>query len=63
MPKIIVEIVWDAPREPFWLNADNVALALHAYCENTKFVVREPAIGKQPGQREVIGGERHETVI
>ena len=42
MPKIVVEIEWDVPDEPFWLNADNVALALHAYCENTRFTVREP---------------------
>lgn len=41
MPKIVVEIEWDTPDEPSWLNADNVALALHAYCPNTKFQVRQ----------------------
>ena len=41
MPKIAVEIKWDWPDEPSWLNADNVAVALHAYCKNTKFVVRD----------------------
>lgn len=28
-------------EEPYWLNADNVALALHACCKNTKFQVRQ----------------------
>ena len=41
MPKIAVEIEWDWPDEPAWLNADNVAVALHAHCKNTKFVVRD----------------------
>ena len=41
MPKITVEIAWDWPDEPFWLNADNVAIALHAHCKNTRFVVEE----------------------
>lgn len=41
MPKIVVEIDWGWPDEPFWLNADNVALALHAYCINTKFQVHQ----------------------
>ena len=62
MPKIAVEIEWDWPDESFWLNADNVALALHAYCKNTKFVVRdvktspdenpEPSLG--PGDDEIL---------
>lgn len=42
MPKIIVQIEWDMPNEPFWLNADNVAIALHSYCKNTKFKVSKP---------------------
>jgi len=41
VPSIVVVIEWDKPDEPFWLNADNVAIALHAYCENTKFQVCE----------------------
>lgn len=42
MPKIIVEIEWDWPNEPSWLNADNVALALRAYyCEDIHFAVRD----------------------
>ena len=41
MPRITVEIEWDVPDEPFWLNPDNVALALGAYCRNTAFTVRD----------------------
>jgi hypothetical protein len=40
MPKVNVEIEWDLPNELSWLNPDNVALALHAYCKNTHFKVR-----------------------
>ena len=47
MPKITVEIEWDWPDLPSWLNADNVALALHAHCKNTKFVVRD--VGETTG--------------
>lgn len=39
MPKVVVEIEWNEPDEQDWLNADNVAIALHAYCKNTKFIV------------------------
>jgi hypothetical protein len=39
MPKIAVIIKYDRPESPYWLNPDNVALALHAYCKNTKFEV------------------------
>ena len=39
MPKIVVVIEWDTPDDVNWLNPDNVALALHAYCENTHFTV------------------------
>ena len=40
MPKCIVEITWDTPDYKEWLPPDNIALALHAYCENTNFKVR-----------------------
>lgn len=45
MPKktFVIEIEWDWPDEDFWLPADSVALALHAYCENTNFTVTEAA--------------------
>ena len=39
MPKIIVEIEYDQPKDPYWMNPDNVALCLHRYCKNTKFKV------------------------
>jgi hypothetical protein len=38
--KTIVEIEWDLPKEQAWLCADNISIALHAYCQNTKFKVR-----------------------
>ena len=44
MPRIIVQIEWDTPVEPEWLNADNVAIALHSYCKNTKFRVEHVAM-------------------
>lgn len=47
MPKIAVVIEYDSPDGPLWLNPDNVALALHAHCENTKFKV-EWAEGGNP---------------
>ena len=39
MPKIIVEIEYDEPTDPYWLNPDNVSLCLHEKCVNTKFKV------------------------
>jgi len=39
MPKIIVEIEYDSPDDPYWLNPDNVHLCLQAYCKNTRFNV------------------------
>lgn len=41
MPEITVIIEWDNPEDFFWLNADNIALALHSYCKNTNFNVTE----------------------
>ena len=41
--KTTVEIEWDEPQEQAWLRADNISLALHTYCKNTKFKVREIA--------------------
>jgi hypothetical protein len=42
MPKITVEIQWDEPEDPHWLNAENIAIALDAYCSSstTAIVVR-----------------------
>lgn len=39
MPSIRVVIEWDHPNDPLWLNADNVALALEAHCQSTRFKV------------------------
>ena len=43
MPKITVEIEWNAPNVDNWLNADNVAVALNSYFDHspcaTKVVV------------------------
>ena len=39
MPKIIVAIEYEKPTDPYWLNPDNVAAALHAHCRNTDFQV------------------------
>lgn len=39
-PEIMVRIAYDRPTDPYWLNPDNVALALAAYCPNTRFRVR-----------------------
>ena len=43
MPSLMVRIDYDKPVDLNWLNADNVAVALHAYCKNTKFEVTEIA--------------------
>lgn len=42
--KTTVEIEWDDPKEQAWLCADNISLALHAYCKNTKFKVKEAPV-------------------
>lgn len=39
MPCLTVKIVYDGPTDPYWMNEDNVAICLHAYCKNTKFEV------------------------
>lgn len=42
--KTTVSIEWDEPsgvEYQAWLCADNISIALHAYCKNTKFKVRE----------------------
>lgn len=40
MPRRLVVIEWDQPEYEGWLADDNIAIALHAYCPNTKFTVR-----------------------
>jgi len=40
MPKIIVEISYDQPDDPYWMNPDTIAMILHSACRNTKFEVK-----------------------
>lgn len=58
--KTVVEIEWDKPEEQAWLCADNIALALSAYCKNTTFRVRE--VGRDMTLAEApvasLGGEK-----
>jgi len=70
MPKISVVIEYDSPNDPLWLNPDSVALALHAYCENTKFKVKWAKGGNPWGDdfksnvTVVVGGRcLHERII
>lgn len=39
MPSITVQIEWDVPDDPNWLNPYNLELALGDYCRNTAFTV------------------------
>lgn len=57
MPKIVVEIEWDLPDEPDWMNADNVAVVLNASCKNTKFVVRDVPKGRR-SKKPAVGSLR-----
>ena len=51
--KTIVKINWDHPQEQLWLCADNIALALSAYCRNTKFEVIE--LNELSGSEAIYG--------
>jgi len=42
----IVKITWDEPQMQEWLCADNIKIALSAYCKNTNFDVKEIEIEK-----------------
>jgi len=40
MPCLTVKIVYDRPvDDPYWLNEDNVSIALQAYCKKARFDV------------------------
>lgn len=39
MPKIAVEIEYDSPNDPYWMNPDNVKICLQETCKNTEFNV------------------------
>ena len=45
MPKIKVEIEYDWPTDPYWLNPDNVKLCLEKHCVNTHFKVKWSPFG------------------
>lgn len=47
MKTIDVSITWNNPDEENWLNADNIAIALHVYCPNTQFEVEERTYFKE----------------
>ena len=51
--KTIVKIEWDKPKEQQWLCADNIKLALSAYCKNTKFNVSD--INELSGSEAIFG--------
>jgi len=40
MPKIIVEIEYDEPKDPYWLNPENVDYCLRKVCTKTEFKVK-----------------------
>ena len=37
----IVKITWNKPEEKDWLCDENISIALHSYCKNTKFKVTD----------------------
>lgn len=50
--KTRVEIQWDEPKIKEWLCPDNISIALHAYCRNTKFTVRK-VLTRDPQSEEL----------
>ena len=52
MPKIIVEIEYDQPDDPYWMNPDNVAICLNAHCGNSDFKVKWAENGDPWRRRE-----------
>ena len=63
-----VQIEWDKPEEPLWLCADNIQIALSAYCKNTKFKVTETNL-ELSGSEAIYGfcgwltGRKEKTVM
>lgn len=41
MPSIVVQIEWDVPDDPNWLNPYNLELVLEDFCRNTAFTVTQ----------------------
>jgi hypothetical protein len=40
MPILVVEIEYNEPTDPYWMNPDNIKMCLEKECTNTKFDVR-----------------------
>ncbi len=71
----IVKITWDEPQMKEWLCADNIQIALSAYCKNTRFEVKdiEPQMPsdeeikqltiQDAKEREVLCYEGHELIM
>lgn len=71
----IVKITWDEPQMKEWLCADNIKIALSAYCKNTNFEVKdiEPTMPsdeeireltfKDAKEREVLCYDGHELIM
>ena len=59
MPTLVVEITYDEPTDPYWMNPDNVKLCLENECTNTKFQV-DWHVGGNPwgNSRSFTGYER-----
>lgn len=60
MPKITVEIEWNAPNVDDWLNANNVAIALNSYFDHspcaTKVVVT--TVPTEQLEKDIINVDR-----
>lgn len=71
----IVKITWDEPQMKEWLCADNIKIALSAYCKNTKFEVKDINLTmpsdekilkltlKNAKERDVLCYDGHELIM
>lgn len=39
MPTLVVEIEYDEPTDPYWMNPDSIKFCLEEVCKNSKFEV------------------------
>ena len=44
MPRTCIEFEWDDPDDAFWLNPDNINLALSSYRESVNFIVKDVSL-------------------
>jgi len=63
MPKIIVEIEYDQPDDPYWMNPDNLAICLNAYCGNSDFKVKWAENGDPWRKEKKVGNRSHESFV